>query len=140
MTFGQLNKNLYMLKGEFAKSGYDWWWHSFTARNEKTGEEKPFYIEYFIINPDVSPNKFVLGSDGKPSYFMINCGTWCKNKAQLHRYYNVSDIIICQSELRIMGPDFLLTEDRIKGYVDVKNAHPKELTDNGQMEWDIKLE
>lgn len=30
-----------MLKGNLAREGYDWWWHSFTGINEKTGEEKP---------------------------------------------------------------------------------------------------
>ena len=27
-----------MLTGKFRKQGYDWWWHSFTAYSEKTGQ------------------------------------------------------------------------------------------------------
>jgi tocopherol cyclase len=136
----ELRKNLYKLNGSFATSGYDWWWHSFTAYNEKTMEEKPFYIEYFIINPKVSPEKYILGSKGKPSYFMVNCGCWCKNKAQLHRFYNVSDIKIDKKKLFITGEDFLLSEERIKGKVIVHNPSKEELSDSGEMEWDILLE
>ena len=136
----QLNKNLYMLNGSFAKTGYDWWWHSFTAINEKTNEEKPFYIEYFIINPKVSPSKYILGSEGKPSYLMINCGTWCKDKAQLHRFYNVNDIKIDKKILNITGEDFLLSEERIKGKVNVISPKKVELCDEGSMQWDITLD
>ncbi len=140
LTEKELHKNLYMLNGSFANTGYDWWWHSFTAINETTGKEKPFFIEYFIINPNVSPDKFVLGGDGKPSYFMINCGTWCKNKAQLHKYFNVNDIKIAKNKLLITGQDFMLSEERITGKVSITNPIKKELSDAGSMEWDIKLE
>ncbi len=37
-----------MLTGAQANCGYDWWWHSFTARDAETGEEKPFFIEFFL--------------------------------------------------------------------------------------------
>ena len=33
----------FMLKGALASEGYDWWWHSFTGHNAKTGEEKAFF-------------------------------------------------------------------------------------------------
>jgi hypothetical protein len=36
-----------MLTGKFRKQGYDWWWHSFTAVNRKTKEEKAFFAEFF---------------------------------------------------------------------------------------------
>ncbi len=133
-------KNLYKLTGSFAKTGYDWWWHSLTAYDEITKEEKPFYIEYFIINPKVSPDQYVLGSDSKPSYLMVNCGSWCKDKAQLHRFYNMKDVRIEKKRLHISGDDFLLTEERIKGKVNVSNPDPKSLSDEGSMEWDIHLD
>ena len=40
-----IERDLFMLKGSLAKQGYDWWWHSLTAYNKKTGEPKPFFIE-----------------------------------------------------------------------------------------------
>ena len=36
----------FMLHGGLAEQGYDWWWHSFTGHNEKTGEEKAFFVEF----------------------------------------------------------------------------------------------
>ncbi|MCD7863705.1 MAG: hypothetical protein LUG61_09440 [Lachnospiraceae bacterium] len=39
------SKNEFMLTGPLKYKGYDWWWHSFTAVNEATGEEKAFFIE-----------------------------------------------------------------------------------------------
>lgn len=134
------NKNLCQLKGSFARNGYDWWWHSFTAVSEKNGKEKAFFIEYFIINPEISPDKVVLGSDGKPCYFMIDCGTWKEDKAQLHQYYPMDEVRIDKKNLHITGPSFLLTEDRIQGHVEVKNPSEIELSDSGFMEWDIKLD
>lgn len=38
-----------MLHGPLAHLGYDWWWHSFTAQDIETGEDKPFFI---IIQPE----------------------------------------------------------------------------------------
>lgn len=40
-----------MLVGPLAHHGYDWWWHSFTAQDAVTGEDKPFFIEFFLCNP-----------------------------------------------------------------------------------------
>ena len=61
------------------KKGYDWWWHSFTAYNHETKEAKAFYIEFFIINPGLYPDKIILGQDEeniknglRPSYLMKN--------------------------------------------------------------------
>lgn len=135
-----LTKNLYKLNGSFAQNGYDWWWHSFTAINEKTKEERQFYVEYFFINPSISKDKVIYGSNGKPSYMMLNCGTWGKNKAQLHKYYPINSIKIDKDRLNISSSDFLLTEDHIKGNVVVENALKEMLCDNGSMEFDIKLE
>ena len=47
MNKSDYNRDLYMLRGPLAKKGYDWWWHSLTAYNKETGEEKPFFIEYY---------------------------------------------------------------------------------------------
>jgi len=55
-----ISRNQWMLKGPLAKRGYDWWWHSFTAENEKTGETKPFYVEFFTCNPALAEDKPVI--------------------------------------------------------------------------------
>ena len=45
MNKSDLKRDHYMLKGPLAKKGYDWWWHSLTAYNKKTGEPRPFFID-----------------------------------------------------------------------------------------------
>ena len=56
-----ISRNACMLKGKLAKRGYDWWWHSFTGVDEETGEEKAFFIEFFVCNPDLAEPEPVLG-------------------------------------------------------------------------------
>ena len=51
MNKSDLRRNYPMLHGRFLKKGYDWWWHNFTAVNEKTEAEKSFFIEFFTVNP-----------------------------------------------------------------------------------------
>ncbi|MCQ2478804.1 MAG: hypothetical protein MJ091_06330, partial [Clostridia bacterium] len=87
-------RNACQLYGGQAKTGYDWWWHSFTAYNRQTGEAKPFYIEFFVCNPSSGGDEPVFGqlpqnkqNGVKPSYLMVNVGTWGKSKAQLHRFF-----------------------------------------------------
>ena len=89
-----LHRNEMMLNGSFARQGYDWWWHSFTAINEKTGEEKPFFIEFFVCNPALRGDAPVLGqaeenkaAGKKPSYLMVKAGWWGEDASQLHRFF-----------------------------------------------------
>ena len=51
-----------MLKGPLQKKGYDWWWHNFTGVSKKTGEEKAFFIEYYVCNPAFGGNDPVFGA------------------------------------------------------------------------------
>ena len=39
-----ITRDACMLRGPLRRQGYDWWWHSLTARDEN-GAEKPFFIE-----------------------------------------------------------------------------------------------
>ena len=38
-----ITRDACMLHGPLAHHGYDWWWHSFTAQDAETGEDKPFF-------------------------------------------------------------------------------------------------
>ncbi|MCD7842944.1 MAG: hypothetical protein LUG56_10795 [Lachnospiraceae bacterium] len=105
-------KNEYMLTGSFKKKGYDWWWHSFTAINEVTGEEKAFFIEFFAINPGLAQEKPVFGQlpenkadNIRPSYLMVKAGSWgtpgfasnsteLQKPCQLHRFFPWKDVSI----------------------------------------------
>ena len=42
-----VSRDQFMLSGSLADQGYDWWWHSFTGRNARTGEERAFFVEFF---------------------------------------------------------------------------------------------
>lgn len=105
MNKKDFTRNFWMLNGKFARQGYDWWWHNFTGINEKTGEEKTFFIEYFTCNPAL---KNQLGNDApicgqlpsnkengiKPSYLMVKCGWWGNDAVQLHRFIPWKDVSI----------------------------------------------
>lgn len=59
------NRDNLMLGGKLARQGYDWWWHNFTGVNPETGAKKTFFVEFFIINPALSPQKVLFGQAPK---------------------------------------------------------------------------
>lgn len=139
-------KNGYMLNGSFKKKGYDWWWHSFTAYNKKTGEPKSFYIEYFIINPKLYPHEVVLGQDpqnkkeGKrPSYLMVNVGTWGESHKQLHRFFKMDDVNIKVCPFEVKADNCFLNETETYGEVNVKKSTKAMMCDEGSMKWNLKI-
>jgi tocopherol cyclase len=146
-----ISRDGYMLKGGLGKEGYDWWWHSFTAHDALTDEEKAFYIEFFIINPALSEDKPVFGQlesnkkkGKKPSYLMVNVGTWGKDKAQLHRFFAVKDIALSNDiPFSVQAADCYLDEKETRGSVNVSKEealnHPEYLSDSGQMSWKLKI-
>lgn len=140
-------KNGYQLNGKYLKKGYDWWWHNFTAIDELTGDEVPFFIEFFIINPGLNPNEVVLGQTeenkklgNRPSYLMIKCGCWGKNKIQLHRFIPLNDVNIKKAPIEISTPDCFLNENSIKGHVKVDAIREGEMCDVGEMSFDLNIE
>ncbi len=146
MNKSDLKRNNYRLKGPLAKKGYDWWWHSFTGKHHKTGEEKSFYIEYFVINPEISPDKIVFGQNSDkaiPSYVMMNAGVWGKQKKQLHQFYPTQQLAYDKNYLKIRVNDCTLTETHIVGSIEAKEeqSNNKEyMTDSGKMTWDLKVD
>jgi len=138
-------KNNYMLKGPLALKGYDWWWHSFTGVNAKTGEEKSFFIEYFVTNPAFGSELPQFTEDGskRPSYVMIKAGAWGKNAKQLHRFFGTKELEYDPTELRIVAGDCFLSTDTMKGSVTVTEAtakeHPEYMTDAGSMSWLLQI-
>lgn len=145
-----LRRNYYKLKGPLEKKGYDWWWHSFTGYSRKTGEEKAFFIEYYVCNPSLAKEKAVLGQLSenknkgiKPSYAMIKCGVWGKNARQIHNFYPISQFVARENELRITIGDCMLSETSMKGHCSLSEemaySHPEYMSDAGCMTWDLKL-
>ena len=86
-----ITRDACMLRGSLAHHGYDWWWHNFTGISETTGQERTFFVEFFLINPGLSEDQPVFGqleenrrAGKKPSYLMVKAGSWGDGKAQLH--------------------------------------------------------
>lgn len=151
MNKSDISRNLYMLKGSLEQKGYDWWWHSFSGYNKLTGEQKTFFIEYFIMNPKLGGNTPVFGqlpenieNHRRPSYVMIKAGAWGENHKQLHAFYPISDLKINTGKLEISIANSYLSESKILGEVHVSEqtakAHPEYMSDAGSMEWDLTVD
>ncbi len=147
-----LRRNAFMLDGKFKRRGYDWWWHSFTAVDDVTGEEVPFFIEYFLCNPALSPDKVRFGqknlsgvSDGKPCYLMVKAGCWGKSKRQLHRLFPISQVALHKSApYSVQAADCYADDLALRGSVCVSSedaaAHPEWMCDAGEMSWNLTLD
>ncbi len=142
-----------MLDGRFARKGYDWWWHNFTAVNEKTGEERTFFIEYFTCNPALGGDLPVCGQlpanreqDKRPSYLMVKCGWWGEKPTQLHRFYAWKDVEIGHNSdgYFVKAPEASACETRLTGNVNISEteaaAHPEWMCNSGSMSWDITVD
>lgn len=152
--FNKSNKkrNACQLFGKQAKKGYDWWWHSFTAINERTKEEKPFFIEFFLCNPKLSQNEPTLGQlkenkelGIRPSYLMVKVGCWGEDAIQLHRFFSIKNInYTYKTPFYVEADDCYLNETSTKGRVTVSKeesiAHPEYMCDYGDISWNLKID
>jgi len=146
-----MNKNGYRLTNKTSKRGYDWWWHSFVATNALTGELKPFFIEYYVINPGLWKGDIVWGQQKeskagklKPCYALLKAGTWGTDKVQLHNFYKIPDFHASSEELHCtMGPN-VLTEQHLSGQVTVsaeeRDLYPERMSDAGTLSWNLTVE
>lgn len=151
MNISDLKRNQYQLKGALEKNGYDWWWHSFTGVHLKTGEEKSFFIEYYVVNPGLAERDPVLAQlpenqakGKKPSYAMIKAGHWGEGAKQIHNYFGFKDFTYNPEKLHINIGESSLTETHMKGSVRVSTEevamHPEWMCDQGHMTWDLKID
>ena len=148
-----ITRNAWMLKGPLAKRGYDWWWHSFTAEDAETGAEKPFYVEFFTCNPAHAKDEPVIvwnrpeaqKRGERPSYLMVNVGTWGDEKAQLHRFFAWKDVRISPVvPFSIDAADCFCSETETRGSIHITEAeakaHPEWMCDAGSVKWDLKIQ
>lgn len=141
-----------MLTGKFVRKGYDWWWHSFTAVDEETGEERPFFVEFFVCNPLLARPTPTFGqlpqnqkNKIRPSYLMVKAGSWGKEKRQLHRFFAWKDIKLHKkAPYSIEADDCFCSETELRGTIHIPEGenrkHPEWMSDDGTMEWNLKLE
>ena len=147
-----ITRNACMLQGPLAHQGYDWWWHNFTAQDARTGEEKPFFIEFFVCNPALAEDVAVLGqlpenkaAGKKPSYLMVKAGWWGEDHCQLHRFFAWTDVTLhAQAPYHVEAADCLASETQLRGSIDISAeeaaAHPEWMCDAGSMSWDLTID
>jgi len=135
-----------------AKCGYDWWWHSFTAHHEKTGEERAFFIEFFLCNPATGGEEPVFGQlpgnkkNGiRPSYLMVKAGSWGKDAAQLHRFFGWKQVKVDMGNpYSVEAADCYIDETKTYGCVEVTTEaaaeHPEYMCQSGKMSWNLTMD
>lgn len=144
------DRNAYMLKRSLLSNGYDWWWHSFTGYNAETGLPRTFFIEYFVINPDLGGERPILGqlpenkAKGiKPAYAMIKAGAWGEDKSQINNYYGIKDFKASDDKMEVCIGKNYADENTLYGSVSLTKeqceGHPEYMSDFGEMLWDLKL-
>lgn len=146
------HRNAGFIKGSYKKKGYDWWWHSFVAKDKLTGELQPFFIEYYFINPKFAKDSVILGQSkwnqkegNKPGYAMLKCGTWEENGAvQIHNFYPMSQSFFDKKKLNVKIGQALLTETKLSGVVRVTKdeafSKPEMMSDAGELKWDLSVD
>ena len=151
-TTHDISRDQFMLTGGFATCGYDWWWHSFTGHNARTGEAKSFFIEFFCCNPAYGMPHPVLGqlpenkaAGRKPSYLMVKAGCWGEDAKQLHRFFGWDDVDLGRGAPFYIGADdCLCCETDLIGRVEVMPedaaAHPEWMCDAGSMLFDLHVD
>lgn len=147
-----ISRDSCQLFGKQSKCGYDWWWHSLTGVSEETGEEKSFFIEYFLCNPSEGSEKPIFGQlpenkakKIKPSYLMVKAGSWGKDAAQLHRFFGWKKVEVSMGvPFSIKADDCFASEGQIKGQIilteDEVTKHPEYMCQSGEMKWDLTIE
>ena len=147
-----ISRNACMLHGPLRHKGYDWWWHSFTAQDAETGEDKPFFIEFFLCNPALAEDEPVLGqlpenktAGKRPSYLMVKAGTWGDAPFQLHRFFAWKDVDLhADAPYEITAGDCYASETTLRGSVRITPeeaaAHPEWMCDSGSLQWDLQVD
>ena len=147
-----ITRDAFMLHGPLARKGYDWWWHSFTAQDAQTGEDKAFFIEFFTCDPALAEDEPVLGqlpanraAGKRPSYLMVKAGTWGKDHCQLHRFFAWKDVKLHgDAPYQIEAADCLACETALRGHITITpeeaEKHPEWMCDAGDMRWDLTVD
>lgn len=144
-------KDKCMLNGNMRKNGFELWRHSFSAYSKNSGDQKTFFIEFYLLNPAVSPKKVsfenfqtIAKKEGKPCFLMVKAGCWGDDAVQLHSFVPVEKMQVNKHRLNIRAENFLLTETELFGSIEMKptdmKLHPEFLTDSGSIKWKIKFE
>ena len=109
----------------------------FAASNILSGKKQTFFVEFYFLNPAISPKRPVLfsevqGSSGLlPSYCSVRCGTLGRGGKELIKYCSNSQVIFDKKTGNLQIDCFSLTDEVIIGSV---------TTSEGSMDWNLQYE
>lgn len=154
MSFNKhdISRDEFQLTGKQARKGYDWWWHSLTAHDAETGEERPFFIEFFLCNPALGGDEAQLGQlpenkekGRRPSYLMVKAGAWKgEDRGQLHRFFGWKETEVAKgTPYSVKAGDCMVSETETCGSIAITaeeaEKHPEWMSDSGEMSWRLKI-
>lgn len=98
----------YMLKGSLKKNGFDRWRLVTSGFNKMTGEERTFLIEFYVVNPALSPNDVVLGFKSRKAHSAADlqyalAGTQSATNMQVEKYVQPSFVMVKAAMLGLGG-------------------------------------
>ncbi len=128
MASQKINRNeRYMLKGRLRREGFDHWRLVTSGTSSVTGEERVFFIEFYVVNPSISPDECILGFKNRsqiseedlhsalagtlsardveaekyvqPSFVMVKAGIFKQNGKQMNNYFPSKFISLGGAEL-----------------------------------------
>lgn len=144
------DRNRFMLVGQLASEGYDWWWHNFTARHAVTGAERAFAITFFVTNPALGGREPVFAGagtvnpDGRPAYGLVKIGIWGEHGRQLHRFVGTSSMVMATDRLDVEMAGCRLSETATAGELSITAAevaaHPEWASDAGSFRWQLSID
>jgi len=122
------------------KLGYEWWWASFIGINKKTNEYKPFFVEYYLMNPRIAKKKTLKPI---PSYFMVKSGTYGYDANEINNFYDMKDVLLDENTMNIQHVNnyFNANETYISGFVNGSNNDFlfNDKINNNYMEWNLTV-
>lgn len=137
----EIAKKIDEIKNKFEVSKCKYWWHYFLAVSEKTGEEKPFFIEHYVVNPELSSFK---PNFSEPSYAMVRAGTWDNGGIQVSNFYGGTyfNIRNYNDESQIVIGHCVVSDKYLKGKVylskNCAKSHNEFMCDCGNFSWEIQ--
>ena len=148
----------YLLKGKLRRNGYEHWRYVFTGVDKVTGDQRPFFIELYYINPLISPKSPVIAQKSRPkmsasdlqyalagtlsaqsasqelnvqpSYVLIKAGAYGENGKQFNKFLPAASLVYSKSENSFKAENFLFGPDVLTGEITVS---PKELREQPEL-------
>lgn len=152
MAQTNIRSNKHFINGSGRKNGYDRWRYVFTGYNKISGEERPFFIEYYLLNPTFSPKSIVFQSTSRygdmqnirSSYIMIKAGFLGKAAKQINSYFTADKMAVNKKQQSIYIGNCLMCEKELKGSLTVSEqaaaSHPEYKSNAGSISWELKME